>query len=417
MDIPRPKQKRYGRIYLAIGGVAALVVVTIALAQLKPAPPSVPGGQVWPDTVKRGPMVRDVRGPGTLVPENMHYISAVTGGRIEHVFVQPGATVQPGTVLMDFSNPDEELKLLSDQQQLAAAEAQLVNLRTTLEGGRLTQQQQVVNVRTQLRDAQRTLAAAEALNQRSPNLIAANEVQRDRDQVEQLTSQLDIEGQRLQLMAATVDSQLTLQRDQITRLRSIAEFQQQRVASMRVAAGVAGVLVQDQQWQPGQYVQSGTTLGRIVQPGHLKAVLRIPETQARDLSVGQAADIDTHLGHVAGRVTRLDAGSTNGTVGVDVTLDGALPEGARPDLSIEGVITIERLANVLYMGRPAYGQPNSTASIFKVEKNGDYADRVNVQLGRGSVNQMEIVSGLKEGDVVVLSDMSRFENVDRVKIK
>lgn len=392
-----------------------LAIVTVALGKLKPAAPTVQGGQVWPDTVKRGPMVRDVRGPGTLVPEQIHFISAVTGGRVEHVFVRPGASVEPGTVLLDFTNPDEELKLLSSQQALAAAEAQLVTLRTSLEGGRLTQMSTVSNVRTQLREAQRQLQSGQALVER--NLIAANEVQRLRDQVDDLTERLQIEQQRLELQVATVDSQLTLQREQIGRLRAIADFQQTRVNSMRVTAGVAGVLVQDQLFESGQYVQSGTTLGRVVQPGHLKAVLRIPETQARDVSVGQVADIDTHLGHVAGHVIRIDPGSTNGTVGVDVALEGALPEGARPDLSIEGVITIERLANVLYMGRPAYGQANSTTSIFKETPDGNYAERVNVQLGRGSVNQIEVLGGLREGDVVILSDMSRWESVDRVRIK
>jgi len=277
----------------------------------------------------------------------------------------------------------------------------------------------VANVRTQLREAQRQLTSAVAMNERNPgaNLVAANDLQRMRDLVDQLTTQLDIEQRRLALMAATVDSQLNLQRDQIGRLAAIEQFQRNRVAQMQVTAGVAGVLEQDALFEAGQYVQSGTTLGRVVQPGHLKAVLRIPETQARDVAVGQQADIDTHLGHVAGHVTRMDPGSTNGTVGVDVTLDGKLPDGARPDLSIEGVITIERLANVLSIARPAYGQANSTSSIFKEEPGGRYADRVNVQFGRGSVNQIEVLSGLKEGDVVILSDMSRWESVDRVKIK
>ena len=415
MDIARPKKKKRGRVIAAAAGVLGLVVVTILLSRLKPAAPTVPAGQVWPDTVKRGPMVRDVRGPGTLEPEQVHYISAVTGGRVEHVFVTPGSVVAPNTVLLDFTNPDEELKLLSDQQALAAAQAGLVTLRTSLESQRLSQMSEVTSVWMQLRDAQRQLRSDSALTDR--NLVAPNDVQKARDLVTQLTEQLGIERQRMMLDSATIDSQLNLQRDQIGRLRAIADFQQNRLNSMHVTAGVAGVLVQDQLFEPGQYVQSGTTLGRIVQPGHLKAVLRIPETQARDVAVGQQADIDTHLGHVQGHVTRMDAGSTNGTVGVDVTLDGPLPDGARTDMSIEGVITIERLANVLYMGRPAYGQANSTTSIFRETKDGDYADRVNVQLGRGSVNEIEVLSGLKEGDVVILSDMSRWENVDRVRIK
>jgi multidrug resistance efflux pump len=415
VDIARPKQKKHGRTIAIIAGVVALALVTVALANLKPAAPTVQASQVWPDTVKRGPMLREVRGPGTLVPEQIRFISAVTGGRVEAVLVRPGATVQPGTVLMTFSNPDVELQWLSAEQSLSSAQAQLVTLRNSLENGRLAQVSAVANTRAQLREAQRQLQSAQALIDR--NLIAANELQRLRDEVERLESQLNVEQQRLQIQESTADSQLNLQRDQINRLRAIAEFQATRRNSMRVTSGVEGVLVQDQLYEVGQWVQSGTTLARVVQPGRLKAVLRIPETQARDVALGQVADIDTRLGHVAGRVIRIDPGSTNGTVGVDVALEGALPEGARPDLSIEGTITIERLADVLYMGRPAYGQANSTTSIFRVIENGNHAERVNVRLGRGSVNQIEVLSGLAQGDVVILSDMSRWESVDRVRIR
>lgn len=415
VDIPRPKQKKHGRVIAAAGGIVALVLVTVALSKLKPAAPTVQSSQVWPDTVRRGPMVREVRGPGTLVPEQIRYISAVTGGRVEAVNVRPGAVVQPGTVLMTFTNPDEELKMLSNEQQLASEEEQLMSLRNSLHSGRLNQQAAVATARTQLREAQRQLASARALTDR--NLIAPNEVQRLTDLVEEYEARLVIEQQRLDLQTSTLDSQLTLQQQQVARLRAIVEFQRNRVASMRVTSGVAGVLVQDQLFEVGQYVMSGTTLARVVQPGRLKAVLRIPETQARDVALGQAADIDTHIGHVQGRVIRIDPGSTNGTVGVDIALEGALPEGARPDLSIEGTITIERLADVLSMGRPAYGQPNSTTSIFRVVDGGDHAERVSVRLGRGSVNQIEILEGLNAGDVVILSDMSRWESVDRVRIK
>ena len=415
MDIARPKQKKRGRLVAIGAGVVTLVIVTVALANLKPAAPTVQSSQVWPDTVKRGPMLREVRGPGTLVPEQIRYISAVTGGRVENVPVRPGAQVQPGTVLMTFSNPDVELQWLSAQQTVASAQAQLVTLRTNLESSRLQQMTTVASVRAQLREVQRQSASVPALVER--NLIAANEVQRLRDEVERLEGQLDVEQQRLTIIESTADSQLTLQRDQINRLRAIADFQETRRNSMRVLAGVEGVLVQDQLFEVGQWVQSGTTLARVVQPGRLKAVLRIPETQARDVALGQIADIDTHIGHVAGRVIRIDPGSTNGTVGVDIALEGALPDGARPDLSIEGTITIERLADVLYMGRPAYGQANSTTSIFRLVEGGRYAERVNVRLGRGSVNQIEILEGLQQGDVVILSDMSRWESTDRVRIK
>ncbi len=415
MDIARPKQKKRGRLVAIGAGVVVLVIVTVALSKLKPAAPTVQSSQVWPDTVKRGPMLREVRGPGTLVPEQIRYISAVTGGRVENVPVRPGAQVQPGTVLMTFSNPDVELQWLSAQQAVASAQAALVTLRTSLETSRLAQMTAVGSVRAQLREAQRQAASVPALVER--NLIAANEVQRLRDEVERLENQLTVEQRRLTIIESTADSQITLQRDQISRLSAIADFQETRRNSMRVTAGVEGVLVQDQLYEVGQWVQSGTTLARVVQPGRLKAVLRIPETQARDVALGQSADIDTHIGHVAGRVIRIDPGSTNGTVGVDIALEGALPEGARPDLSIEGTITIERLTDVLYMGRPAYGQANQTTSIFRFVDGGRYAERVNVRLGRGSVNQIEILEGLSQGDVVILSDMSRWESTDRVRIK
>lgn len=414
VDIKRAPKKKTGR-YIAIGGgIMALVLVTVALSRLKPAAPTVERSGLWFGTVKKGPMLRQVRGPGQLKPEQIRYISAVTSGRVERVLIRPGTTVQPGTVLLEMSNPDVDLASLTAQQQLSAAQAQLVNLRTNLETGKLNQAATVANVRSQLREAQRQFSSAETLATR--NLVAANEVARLRDNQAELTDRLRIEQQRLDLLTTTIDSQMTLQREQIDRLRAIAEYNRDRVASMRVTAGVEGV-VQDLTLQPGQWVQAGQSLAQVLQPGRLKAELRIPETQARDIALGQVADIDTRVGHVAGRVIRIDPGSTNGTVGVDVSLEGPLPQGARPDLQIEGLIEIERLADVLYIPRPAYGQPNSSTGIFKVVEGGKFAERVNVQLGRGSVNDFEILGGLQVGDEVILTDMTRWDNVDRVKIK
>jgi HlyD family secretion protein len=414
VDIKRAPKKKTGR-YVAIGGgILALVLVTVALSRLKPAAPTVERSGLWFGTVKRGPMLRQVRGPGQLKPEQIRYISAVTSGRVENVLVRPGATVQPGTVLLELSNPDVDLAALTAQSQLSAAQAQLVTLRTSLETGKLNQQGVVSNLRVQLREAQRQFSSGETLATR--NLIAANEVARLRDVVNDLTERLQLETQRLALATNTIDSQLSLQRDQVERLRAIVESNRQRVASMHVTAGVAGV-VQDLTLQPGQWVQSGQSLAQVLQPGRLKAELRIPETQARDIALGQVADIDTRVGHVPGHVIRMDPGSTNGTVGVDVSLEGPLPQGARPDLQIEGMIEIERLADVLSIPRPAYGQPNSSTGIFKTVDGGKYAERVNVQLGRASVNDFEILGGLKVGDEVILTDMTRWDNVDRIRIK
>ncbi len=392
----------------------ALVLITVALSRLKPAAPTVERSAVLIDAVKRGPMLRQVRGPGSLVPDSIRWISAVTGGRVERVNVRPGATVTAGTVLLEMSNPDVQLEALTAQQQLAAAEAQLVSLRTNLETGRLNQAGAVVTIRTQLREAQRGLASAETLATR--NLVAANEVARQRDQVEEFTERLRIEESRLDLMTTTVDSQLALQRDQVARLRAIADYQQNRVASMRVLAGTNGV-VQDLTLEVGQWVQSGTTLARVVQPGTLKAVLRIPETQARDVAIGQIASVDTRIGIVAGRVNRIDPASQQGTVAVDVTFTEPLPQGVRPDLQVEGTVELERLASVLSVGRPAYGQPNAQTSLFRLTPDGDYAERVTVRFGRASVNTIEVVDGLTEGQEIILSDMTRWDQVDRVRVR
>ncbi len=400
------------RRLLIAGGIAAFALVTIALARLRPAAPTVERSQILIGRVTRGAMLRAVRGSGRLVPEQIRYVSAVTGGRVDRVNVRPGAVVQAGTVLLEMSNPDVQLEALTAQQQLAAAEAQLVSLRTQLETARLNQAALVAQVRTQLREAQRGVASAESLATR--NLISQNEAARARDLAEELTERLQLETQRLALMTATVDSQLALQRDQVARLRAIAEYQQNRVASMRVTAGTDGV-VQDLSLEVGQWVMSGTLLARVVQPGRLKAVLNIPETQARDLALGQLAEVDTRIGVVGGRVIRMDPAATNGNVAVDIGLEGALPQGARPDLSIEGVIEIERLADVLQLGRPVLAQAHTTVSLFKVR--GGEAERVPVRLGRASVNAVEVLGGLREGDEVILSDMSRWEHVERVRVR
>jgi len=414
MDIARAPRKKAPKSLVIGGGIAALVLVTVALSRLKPAAPSVERSTIIIDGVKRGPMVREVRGPGSLVPEQVRWISAVTGGRVDRVNVRPGDRVTAGTVLLEMSNPDVQLQALTAQQQLGAAEAQLVSLRTQLETQRLNQAGVVAGVRTQLNDARRTLTASESLTTR--NMISANDAAHARDAMQELTERLRIEEARLALMSSTVDSQLTLQRGQVAQLRAIAQYNDARVASLRVTAGTDGV-VQDLTLEPGQWVQSGTTMARVLQPGRLKAVLRIPETQARDVALGQQTTVDTHLGIVHGRVIRFDPNSQNGNVTVDIALEGTLPQGARPDLQVEGTIELERLASVVYVGRPAYAQPNAPLGLFKLVEGGRYAVRVPVNLGRASVNLIEVVSGLEVGDSVIVSDMTRWDNVDRVRVK
>jgi biotin carboxyl carrier protein len=414
VDIPRaPVNKTRRRTIYALVGVAVVVIVTVALSRLSPAAPSVDRGTLVMDTVRRGTMVRDVRGPGTLAPESPTFISAVTSGRIDRVILRPGAKVEPGTVLIQMSNPDVELQALSADQQVSAAEAALVTLRTSLENQKLSQEGVVAQTRSDFLDAQRTALAAESLATRG--LIASFDLTRARDKVGELSSRLDIEQRRLAVIAGSVDSQIALQHGQVEKLRAIAQFQRGRVASMNVTAGARGTL-QDLSLEAGQWVQAGQQLAEVVEPTRLKAVLRVAETQAAEVAPLQPADIDTRNGIVKGHVVRTDPQAQGGTVAVEVALDGALPQGARPDLSVEGTITLERLSNILHVGRPAYGQSNSTVGLFKLVEGGRYAVRVNVQLGRSSVNSVEVLAGLKEGDQVILSDMSRYDAVDRVKL-
>lgn len=414
MDIPRQApDRRRRRILYAAGGIALAAGATVAFAMLEPAAPTVERGSVWIDSVRRGPLVIQVRGPGTLVPEQMRWVTAVTAGRVEQRLVQPGETVTPETVLLVLSNPDVQLEALESERQLTQALADAVNLRVSLETQRLNQQAVVASVEAEERDARRQGVAAETLL--SKQLISRNEASRLLDQASELATRLAVERQRLALYTGVIDSQLSMQRAQIARLRAVHEFQRDRVRSMEVRAGAAGV-VQEVPLEIGQWAQSGATLARVVEPGRLKAVIRIPETQARDVAVGQVASIDTRNGIVTGRVVRIDPGAVNGTVTVDVAFDGPLPRGARPDLTVDGTIEIDRIDDALFVGRPAYGEPNGTVGLFRLTSDGDAAERVTVQLGRGSVNAIEIRAGLEAGDEVIISDMSRHEGADRVKL-
>lgn len=415
MDIPRaPSRKSRKRILLGGGGLAALLLTTIALSRLEPAAPTVERAGIWMDTVSRGDMVRQVRGPGTLIPEQIRYISAVTAGRVERVLAEPGMEVTPDMELLVMSNPDVQLQAMEAQRQVAGAEASLANLRATLENQRLNQEATVASVRSQHREAMRQATANRQLAERG--LIPANDLKRSEDTAEELATRLDIEQKRLRFIEESMKAQLTAQGGEVGRVRSLSAFRAEYVNSMRVKAGTSGVL-RELPLQEGQWVNPGTRLAVVVQPGRLKAELRIPETQAKDVVVGQRASIDTRNGVIPGRVVRIDPAVQNGTVTVDVALEGALPRGARPDLSVDGTIEIERLDDVLYVGRPAYGQAESTVGLFRVAADGESANRVNVRLGRSSVNTIEVLGGLQEGDVVILSDMSRWDSTDRVRLR
>ncbi len=415
MDIPRsPVNRKPRRVIYGAGVAALLVLTTLGLKGLKPAAPQVDRATIWIDSVQRGPLVLQVRGPGTLVPERVRWISAVTAGRVERRLAEIGQAVKAETVLLVLSNPDVQLEALESERQLTAAQGDRVNLRTSLESQRLNQQGAVAVARSEYLEAKRNAVAAESLA--AKELISVMEASRARDRVEELATRYEVEERRLAVLSDAMSSQLALQEAQVDRLRAVTDFQRGRVRSMEVRAGASGIL-QDLTLEVGQWAQPGATLARIVEPGRLKAVLRIPETQAKDIVIGQPASIDTRNGVVAGRVSRIDPAVQNGTVTVDVALEGELPRGARPDLSVDGTIEVERLKDVLYVGRPAYGQGQSSVGLFRLVEEGRAAVRVNVELGRTSVNTVEIRGGVQPGDKVIISDMSRWDGYDRVRVE
>jgi HlyD family secretion protein len=413
VDVPRTPTRKRRRWIFAAAGLAALALVTLALARLEPAPPSVERATLWTDTVRQGDMVRQVRGPGTLAAEEVRWVSAVTQGRVERKLVQPGTRVEAGTVILELSNPDVDRQALEAQRQLVAAQSELANLRAGLQNQVLSQEATIATVNAEYREAVRQAEVNEGLSSRG--LAAPMDVARARDRGAELQTRLEVERKRLGFLRQSMQTQVAAQEAQVQMLRGIVDFHRGQVSSMHVRAGTAGVL-QDLPVEMGQWVNSGATLARVVQPGRLKAVLRIPETQVRDVSIGQPASIDTRNGIVRGRVVRIDPAAQNGTVTVDVALEGALPRGARPDLSVDGTVDVEHLKNVMYVGRPAYGQPESTVGLFKLSADGEEAVRTNVRLGRGSASSIEVRGGLQPGDVVILSDMSQWDSADRVRL-
>lgn len=417
MDIARdPGPRKRRRFVLGGLGALALALAVLGLSRLDPAVPSVERNTVWTDTVRYGTMVRTVRGPGTLVPEQRRWVTAVTAGRVEEIRILPGTEVEPETVFLRLSNPDVEVQLLEARQQLSDAQARLVSLRLDLENGRLRQAGLVAQVRTQAMEAGRQYGINRTLAERDPELVARAELERTREIAEELETRLELEEEGLELLEASLGEQLEAQRTQVERLEAIVAFNEDRVRSLDVAAGVRGVLA-ELPLEEGQWVTAGGTLARVVQPGRLKAEIRIPQTQAQDIAVGQEAEIDTRNDTIRGRVTRIDPSVQAGTVTVDVALPPELPRSARPDLSVDGTVTIERLEEVHFVGRPAFGQAESRIGIFRLVEEGAYAARTSVLLGQSSVNEIEVREGLAAGDIVILSDMSQWDGYDRVRIR
>lgn len=418
MDIKRDPPKKTKQIIGWAVGIVAIGGITVVISGLKPAAPPVERGTLWIDTVKRGEMTRDVNAPGTLKPEYVRNVVALTSGRVEELPIQPGVNVKPTTVLVVLDNPDVRLTLLQDQQSLYSSYASLASLKTSLHQQLLTQEGAIASMRTQYNAAVRTAAVDDSLAKR--NLVSANDAAAARDAIAEMKQRVDIEQKRLEDMQASQDQQIKLAEDQINGLKAILADQQNRVASMRVTAPEAGLLeaLGDPPLELGQYINAGGLLARVVQPDKLKAVLRVPENLAKDVVPGLPAVIDLHNNTtVKGHVTRTDPSSVQGTVTVEVAIDDTLPKGTRSDLAVDGTIQLERLNNVLYMGRPGFGQADASVGIFKVSPNKGEATRVTVQLGRASVNTIEIKGGLQVGDSVIISDMSPFDNTQRVRIK
>jgi len=414
VDIPKKPKTRRKPWLLAGLGVLVLLGVTVGLSRLRAAAPTVERGTVWLDTVKRGPMIRQVKGAGTLVPEYIRWLTADTAGRVERIHVRPGTPVEPGTLLLELSNPDVQLQALEAERQLASAEAELISLRTNLETQRISQAATIATLETEATHAENQAQATVALMDRS--FVPKLELQQVKGKAGEMATRLGLERQRLSVIQSSTREQLAAQQGQIERLKAVARFRRNQVDSMQVKAGEGGVL-SELPLELGQWVTPGTVLAKVVKPEKLKAELRIAETQARDIQVGQRAEVDTRNGIVEGTVARIAPAASQGTVRVEVMLTGELPKGARPDLTVEGTVELERLGEVLSMGRPAGAQPNATVSLFKLVPGSDEAVRVPVRLGRGSVNSIEVVQGLAEGEQVVLSDMTAWDAVDRVRLR
>jgi HlyD family secretion protein len=418
MDVKRPARKNRKRVKLALYATAcvmAVALITYGLSRLKPAAPSVARATVWTGTVSRGQMLRQVRGLGTLLPEEIRQIAAPVEGRVEQRFVKPGDTVSAGTVLVELSNPTLKQQAVDVEYQIKTAQADLNNLRARLESERMSQQAATAQIESEYNQAKIQLDTDEQLAKEG--LVPILTLRITRVRVEQLANRLDIEKKRIGSASASTAAQVAAQQSRIEQLRAQLRLNQEQVSSLQVRAGTNGVL-QEVTVEVGQQITPGTNIARVADPSSLKAALQIPETQIKDIALGQSATIDTRGGGtVAGRVQRIDPAARNGTFTVDVRLEGPMPQGARVDLSVDGTIELERLDNVLYVNRPTTGGGGqSSVSLFKLTPDGREALRVPVKLGRASVNTVEVLEGLSEGDTVILSDTQQWDGVDRLRL-
>ena len=418
MDIARPefkKQKRRRQIFWSAIGVVVLGAVTVGVSRLRPAAPEVERSTVWTDTVKRGQMIRQVRGLGSLIPsqEFTRQIPAETEATVVRIRMLPGSQVKADTILVEMSNPQVEQAAVDAKLQLKAAEAEYQSLRVTLQSNLMNQKADAATVNADYTQAKLQSDTDKALY--DLGVISGFAYKGSKSKADELTTRNNIETERLDINLKAIESQLAQQQAKVDEMRALAELKQKQLDALRVRAGIEGVLV-DLPLEVGQHLMPGAMVAKVVQPNHLIAELKIAETQARDVQIGQPALIDTHNGTASGAVMRVDPAVQNGTVTVDVRITDELPKGARPDLSVDGTIDLERLDDVLYVGRPAFGQENSTISLFKLDPDQKGAVRVPLKVGRASVNSIQVIEGLHEGDTVILSDMSRYDNTDRIRL-
>jgi RND family efflux transporter MFP subunit len=418
MDISRPdlKAKKRKRQVLTIAvGVVVLAVVTFLVMRLKPAAPTVDRSVVWTDTVKRGPMVRQVRGLGTLVPREdaIRQIPAQTEATVVRILVLPGSTVKPDTVLLELADPQATQQALDAELALKGARADLSNIQVKVQSDLMAQKSAAATVSADYNQAQRQAKTDKALF--GLGVISGLAYNSSQGKADELTTRNKLEEQTIDINEKAVESQVAVQQAKVDQAQAIYDLKRQQLDALRVRAGISGVLT-SLPMAVGQHVTMGTMLAQVVQPNQLKAQLKIPETQARDIQLGQPASIDTHNGIADGKVTRIDPAVVNGTVTVDAELVGTLPDGLRTDLSVDGTIDLERMKDVLYVGRPAFGNENSTITLFRLDPDAKGAVRVPVKVGRASVNAIQVIEGLHEGDTVILSDMSRYDTADRIRL-
>ncbi len=416
MDVPRKSaknKKRIRKILYSLTAVVAVALITVGVSRLKPADPSAPDGTLFKDTVKRSNMLRQVRGLGTLVPEEIRYIPAISQGRIEKRLVQQGDHVSASSVLLELSNPEIEQAFLDAESRYRGAGANLNTLKAQMGKQILDQRATLQQVTSDYKKAKMQSEVFKDLG--SKGLKSSLEVNLQEIAASDLENRQKIEEQRLVASQEEVKARLAAEDEQVRQLKDAVELRRSQLAALKVRAGIDGVL-QTVEVQVGQQVTLGQNLARVANPLKLKAELKIAETQAKDIQLGQEVEIDTRNGKIPGKVVRIDPSVQNGTRTVDASLEGDLPKGAVADLSVDGTILLERLENVLWVSRPVHGQENSTVGLFKVEPDRTAATRVQVKLGRSSVNQIEVLDGLKEGDLVILSDTSQWDNSDRIRL-